>query len=374
MNKKLFVLVILSTIFCPLFTFPSHAMGGPAPATQEVQIIEKIASQTEEAATQEKYEMKTLMEIPWGSKPGELGTKVVEGLAIVPDRLSVDGKGNIYIFDKANNRINKYNKSGGFIQDYKVDSFVKHTPEGAGQSLVVQKDIDMGVDGTENIYILNGTDFKIRKINAKGEVVDRLPAPAGTNYIRIERGGRVDAIKYNVDGQIELFDVSSKATKLVKGFTTPGGLNIVIGENKGINEPRSLQIINKDGNLIKELEIKTPYELYTVDLLGTDDAGNIFLAIKRQSDETKLKEVEPNEFKTIRLLGWYVRKYDDTGNNLIAEEKFILNSNIDNRFSITGFNKSFSIDKQGNIYLMVMFGPPTGRVHGFKVFKWELKQ
>jgi hypothetical protein len=374
MNKKLTLFAILFTVLCPLSTV--YAMG-TAPPTKEVEIIEKIATQTQEAVPKEEYEMKVFMEIPWGSKPGELGVQVVEGLAIVPDRIAVDGKGNIYIFDKANNRINKYNKFGRFVRDYDVDSFKKLPPAGDNPNpVLVQNDIDMGVDDEGNIYVLNSSDARIRKLNSKGETIDNLPAPAGANYIRVERDGKVEAMKYK-DGQIEIFDVSSKQMKIVSGFRTPGGISVVLGEDKGVNEPRVIKIFDKGGNLVRGLEIRTPYELYTVDFLGTDDGGNIFLAIQRESDETRLKEVAPKEFKTVRLLGWYIRKYNKTGQNQLAEEKFILEGTVDTPIDVPGYNKCFTVDKDSHVYLMVMYGSPyayrsgTGR---FKIFKWEIKK
>jgi hypothetical protein len=376
MAKNITLLTILFTVLCSPFTV-CYAMG-TAPPAQEVEIIERIATQTEEATAQEKCEMKVLMEIPWGSKPGELGVKVVEGLAIVPDRLAVDGKGNVYIFDKANNRINKYNKFGRFARDYKVDSFRKLPPKGDNPNpILIQNDIDMGIDDTGNIYVLNSSDAQIRKLNSKGEIIDKLQAPANANYIRVERSGRVQAMRYK-DGRIEMFDVSSRQVKAVSGFKTPSGLDVVIGDYTGVNEPRAIRIFNVAGNLQKELEIKVPYKLYEVNFIGTDAEENIYILIERESDETKLKEIAPGEFKTIRLLGYFIKKYDKTGSGLLTEQKFILKRIGDTPIGIPGFEKCFSLDANGNIYLLVMCGDPYAFGHysgfRFKVFKWELKR
>jgi hypothetical protein len=356
---------------------PVFAMGGPAPSpTEEVEIIEEIITRTEEVESQEEYEMKMLVEIPKGNKPGELGVEIVEGMAILPDRLAVDGQENIYIFDKANNRINKYDKLGRFMRDYQADSFQEFPPEGGDPNpILVQNDIDMGVDDEGNIYVLNGSDVQIRKLDPKGEIIDRLPAPAGANYIKAERDGRVEALKYK-DGQISIFDVSSKQIRTVNGFKTPGGVSVVIGEQKLVSDPRSIKIFDKTGELIKEFEIKTSYELYAVDFLGADNEGNLYLLINRQSDETKEKliDVNPKRYKTIRLLGYYIQKYDATGRNLLATVKFVP-SKLGKRMGISwGQRKYFAVDVNGYIYSLIRHGSPFVGEINFKVFKWERKE
>jgi len=62
MNKKVVLLAILLIVFCSLFGVSASAMGGPAPSPSEgVEIIERIATQSEEALLQEKYSMEVVI-------------------------------------------------------------------------------------------------------------------------------------------------------------------------------------------------------------------------------------------------------------------------------------------------------------------------
>jgi len=73
-----------------------------------------------------EYVPEVIIEGKWGSGPGEFGTAQKFPLGYHepyrPSSLAVDSKGNIYILDIANNRIQKFNSKGKHINDIPVES------------------------------------------------------------------------------------------------------------------------------------------------------------------------------------------------------------------------------------------------------------
>ncbi|MFH1361107.1 MAG: hypothetical protein ABIH69_00400 [bacterium] len=377
MNKKLILITNVSVFLCLLLVVGAFGMGEvPSSPTEEVEIIENIVAQTGGAPAQEEYQKKVLMKIPWGkttlgkgTKPGELGVRLVEGLGFVPDRLAVDSNGNIYIFDKVNNRINKYNRFGKFVRDYQLDSLKVLPAKVKGRPpIIVENDVDMGVDGQGNVYILNSKEGKIRKLDANGQLIEKISAPEEADYLRVSINGKVEAMGYK-DGRTEMFDLSSKKIKAVKGLKTPGGLTVVIEQSKGVNKPRQIKIFNRDGTLLRRMEIKVPYELYWVDFLGADEKGCIYIVMERQGDETRKAEAAPGKFEIVRDVNVYVRKYNPNGQDMMVELKFNLWG-----VGLPGYIKCFSLDKKGNIYMLAMYEDAYSGEGKFKVFKWEGKK
>ncbi len=73
----------------------------------------------------EEYVPKVVIEAKWGTNKGEFGrSSLGEGTILYqPDSLAVDSKGNIYILDIVNNRIQKFDKEGRYIKSLRVESY-----------------------------------------------------------------------------------------------------------------------------------------------------------------------------------------------------------------------------------------------------------
>ncbi len=77
----------------------------------------------------EEYVQKVIIEGKWGTNAGEFG-KAEDIMVrddwmskVIPESLAVDSKGNIYILDIVNNRIQKFNNKGRYIKNIKVPSW-----------------------------------------------------------------------------------------------------------------------------------------------------------------------------------------------------------------------------------------------------------
>jgi len=76
----------------------------------------------------EEYVPEVIIEGKWGSGEGEFGKQIdpyVErsGIVYQPGSLAVNSRGDIYILDTVNNRIQKFNKEGQYNESIKIDSF-----------------------------------------------------------------------------------------------------------------------------------------------------------------------------------------------------------------------------------------------------------
>ncbi|HNT97302.1 MAG TPA: hypothetical protein PKK31_03435 [Elusimicrobiales bacterium] len=87
-----------------------------------------LAQEASTAADQvpiEEYVPKVIIESKWGTGPGEFGMASQFPLGYFekyqPSSLAVDSKGNIYILDFVNDRIQKFNKSGKYLTELPVE-------------------------------------------------------------------------------------------------------------------------------------------------------------------------------------------------------------------------------------------------------------
>jgi len=86
----------------------------------------------------EEYVPKVIIEGKWGTGPGEFGVAWTyasdtdspmspsgsKSMPIYPSSLAVDGKGNIYVLDAINNRIQKFDAEGKFLKAIAADAYM----------------------------------------------------------------------------------------------------------------------------------------------------------------------------------------------------------------------------------------------------------
>lgn len=89
------------------------------------------------APTTEKYFPQVLIAGKWGSGPGEFGLGASmgeEGDDVIPKELVQDDSGNIYVLDNWNNRIQKFNVNGKYLEEISISAFVRPTAKEFKQS------------------------------------------------------------------------------------------------------------------------------------------------------------------------------------------------------------------------------------------------
>ncbi|MFA6094073.1 MAG: hypothetical protein WC986_14130 [Elusimicrobiota bacterium] len=91
------------------------------------------------AQPKEKYESKIIIQGQWGNKPGEfgLGEYLGEWMSdyTAPREFTIDGADNIYVMDTANSRVQKFDSSGKFIEQYPLEVFIAPTNDEYDETL-----------------------------------------------------------------------------------------------------------------------------------------------------------------------------------------------------------------------------------------------
>jgi hypothetical protein len=131
-----------------------------------------------------EYVPKVIIEGKWGGGPGEFGRWVEMGgeqEIYEPSSLAVDSKGNIYILDIVNERIQKFDSDGKYIKSIPVESFSGKRYEAETTELVDKNNPDVIVepDNPNMIEVKRKTieiepDFKVVGINIVIDSKDNL--------------------------------------------------------------------------------------------------------------------------------------------------------------------------------------------------------
>lgn len=139
-----------------------------------------------------------------------------------PRGIAVDGKGNIYIADAANNMIRKLT-TGGVVSTL-AGSTVAGSSNGTGTAASFNAPTGIAVDQSGNVYVADATNNMIRKINISG-VVTTL---AGSNIVGSSNGPGA-AARFNhptgiaVDGYGVCY-VADQGNNMIRKITAAGDL------------------------------------------------------------------------------------------------------------------------------------------------------
>ncbi|MBI5574257.1 MAG: YARHG domain-containing protein [Elusimicrobia bacterium] len=123
-----------------------------------------IQKEPAEQLQMEQYIPQVIIKSKWGKGPCEFG--VYEG-DVEPTEFVCDDNGNIYVLDKYNNRIQKFDTNGKYLEMYPVKTFVRHTIEEYEESLKtwnkinpeVHKKLESKIKDGENVGYIGPNDF-----------------------------------------------------------------------------------------------------------------------------------------------------------------------------------------------------------------------
>lgn len=170
-----------------------------------------------------------------GKEAGYFGLMDLYGIVKGPSAIFVDDEGNVYVADKYNNRVQKFDFAGRFLMEIKVPK---------PQELFVKGD---------NMFVLSAVDGTIYKYDVKGKLFDKFinTEEVGIEFGIIQEGSDMEGPQGLAIDALGNVYVSDTFNNRIVVFSPQGELEKVIetfGEGETFNEPRGLAL-DREGNL-----------------------------------------------------------------------------------------------------------------------------
>jgi len=206
-----------------------------------------------------------LFTLPVAAQPKTLVVSTVAGLAnfgsadgigstakfLLPTSVAVDGAGNVYVADTANDTIREIT-SAGVVTTLAGMEQMPGTNDGTGSAARFNQPYGVAVDSLGNIYVADSTNFTIRKITTNGSVTtiagqighsgsSNGPALNGAQFLN-PYGVAVDSSNniYVADtGNNMIRKIANGNVTTLAGSGSPGTSN-GIGTNAQFNSPYAL--------------------------------------------------------------------------------------------------------------------------------------
>lgn len=160
---------------------------------------------------------------------GSYGTG--DGQLADPEGTAVDSAGNIYVVDRKNNRVVKYNSSGVY------QSYFGSSGSGNGQ---FNGPYGIAIDSNDNIYVMDSGNQRVQKFDSSGAYVSHFNTGITTTYamyIAVDSSDNIyitetttkKVFKYNSAG-VKQSDISvSQTSSYIRGIAVDSEGNIYVG-------------------------------------------------------------------------------------------------------------------------------------------------
>ena len=198
----------------------------------------------------------TLSWFNWGSTDGTGSAARFR----YPDRVAVDGAGNLFVTDSGNNTIRKITP-GGVVTTLAGTAGLTGTADGTGGNAQFSDPTGVAVDSSGNIYVTDTNTSVIRKVTQAG-VVTTLAGMAGVTGAADGTGSTArfnhpQDVAADGAGNLYVADSGNNTIRMITPggvVTTIGGVAGIVGSEDGIgaaarfNNPTGLAVDNT-GNL-----------------------------------------------------------------------------------------------------------------------------
>ncbi len=134
------------------------------------------------------------------------GSAATSAVLNYPNGLAIDGSGNIYIADQGTSRIRKVTGATGIITTVAGNGTVGYSGDGgAATSAAINSPTGVVLDASGNIYFSEWNNYRIRKITMTQSDVrtintDNIRLISGKSFIRAEFDGAAKLELYNLSG------------------------------------------------------------------------------------------------------------------------------------------------------------------------------
>lgn len=208
------------------------------------------------------------------------GISATSALLYEPQAVAIDSNNDLYIADLNNHRIRKVTKSTGIISTVAGQAGSGgFSGDGAqATSATLQFPYGIALDASDNLYIADTANNRIRKVTAATGVISTV---AGNGTLGFEGDGNlatsakigfVRGLSVDSAGNIFIADYSNNRIRKVTAAT--GNISTVAGSSQSG--------FGGDGNLATLASLSTPYDV------KVDSSGNLYIA---DSENHRIRKV-----------------------------------------------------------------------------------
>ena len=150
-----------------------------------------------------------------------------------PNGVAVDGQGNVYVADTNNYTIRMITPAG-VVSTFAGTAGVSGSNDGTGPAAQFSLPLGLTIDGSGNLYVVDGLGNSIRKITTPGAIVTTF---AGGNLGSTDGTGTAARFRspagITIDGSGNLY-VSDQGNNTIRRITTPGAVVSTLAGTAGI--------------------------------------------------------------------------------------------------------------------------------------------
>ncbi|MHB8259084.1 MAG: NHL domain-containing protein [Bacteroidia bacterium] len=211
-----------------------------------------------------------------------------------PNGVSVDAAGNVYVADKANNRIRMINSSGIITTVAGDGTFGYSGDGGAGTAAKLAYPEGVTCDVFGNFYIVDNYYPRIRKVNNAG-IISTIAGSGVASYSG--DGGAATAarisnpsnVAFDGSGNMYIADGGNNRVRMVTNVAVPAGINQL-----SVNSEQLIVYPNPSNGVfnltISEFDNLKMYTIEINDLLGNATHHQILKSSNSQIDVSNLSE------------------------------------------------------------------------------------
>lgn len=203
-----------------------------------------------------KWEKIPKVSLEYLNNIGDIESEDENVLFYMPSDIAFDSKGNIYVLDSGNHRIQKFSHEGKYI------TTIGNKGQGPGEFIYP---LSLDIDSNGYLYISDSNNKRIQVLepgSKEHKTIKMTGDPPGV--IRISRSGEI----------------------IMGGG---GFISFGIGEDKDITLPKLLKVLNQEGKVQKEFGEQKDYKEFLMNKMGNqfhftlDKYNNIYVAFDFQN-------------------------------------------------------------------------------------------